>query len=200
MPVAAGGIARAVVTFLGDEGSTALNIYHARNDSGGVKTDTEVLDDFKAYLDSIHNDIMIETSNNATVGPYEVFDIDPATGDATPLGTRSPALQPSNTNEILPHGIAALVNADLSGTGRGSGKKFFPYWTEASNADGLWLAASLARLVLAAAAYLLDFGGVGGSDWTTGTWTLAKGFRELVSSAARDVPAYQRRRKPGVGV
>lgn len=200
MPVPDQGITRGVVTWLGPGGSTALNIYHAQNDSGSSKTDTATLDDWKAYLDSIHDDSIVEIADTATLEPYEIFLIDTITGDSTPIGTRSPAEQPSSIGEILPQGVAALFNAELTGTGRGSGKKFLPYLTEASNDEGVWIAVTLARLVLGAAAYLLDFGGVGGNDWKTGTWTLAKGFRELVSAVARDIPAYQRRRKPGVGV
>jgi len=200
MPVDPGGITRGVVTILGTDSSSALNIFHAQNNSGVTKTDTDTLDDWKAYLDSVYNDPVVDISDTATISPYEIFLIDGVTGDSTPIGTRSPALQPIHNSELLPHGVAALINADLSGTGRGSGKKFFPYYAENSSGDGLWVTTTLTRLALAAAAYLLDFGGVSGSDWGTGTWTQLKGFRDLVSAVARDIPAYQRRRKPGVGI
>jgi len=90
-----------------------------------------------------------------------------------------------------------LFSSRLDGPGGGSGKKFWPGFTEAASQAGAWQAAVVANMLPAAAIWVANFGAT--SEWIPGAYSLSTGFRALIRERVRDVPAYQRRRKQGVG-
>jgi hypothetical protein len=176
----------------------ALNVFHARNDSGGDITDLDVLDQWGDYLEAIYGEIVARMNENITM-TYEIFEVDTVSEETTPIGVITPSTQPSEATAMLPHGCAAQIYASLSGGGKGIGRKYFPGFAENLATQSTWNAATLTALGLAGAEWIATFGGVGSDNWTPVTWTLAKGFRTLTAVTASDLVSYQRRRKPGVG-
>jgi hypothetical protein len=109
---------------------------------------------------------------------------------------------PGSIGDPLPSGVAALVTA-YTGTSKVVGKKYLPGLSELAQTAGLWVVGVLAAMLQSAVVWITPFALDPSSEGTfyPGVWSLKKaGFVGFVSSVAtRDVPAYQRRRKQGVG-
>jgi hypothetical protein len=83
-----------------------------------------------------------------------------------------------------------------------SGKKFLPGLTEAANSDGLLINATVLAMLAFAEDWSTPFvGSESGADWTPGIWSPTETalFQENENYSATAIPAYQRRRKRGVG-
>lgn len=110
---------------------------------------------------------------------------------------------PVNGGDPLPSGVAGLITA-YTYTSKVVGKKYLPGLSELAQTGSLWVGAVIAAMLQSAIVWASPF--VGSVDatgtWFPGVWsTKASGFRVFSAAlAARDVPAYQRRRKEGVGV
>lgn len=102
----------------------------------------------------------------------------------------------------LPSGVAALIVA-YTYLSKVMGKKYFVGLSETGQTAGLWISAVLAAMLQSAAIWIAPFQSIGDptSTYVPGVWSLKslsfQGF--AVHFGTRDVPAYQRRRKEGVG-
>jgi len=109
---------------------------------------------------------------------------------------------PESIGDPLPSGVAALMTAytDLS---RVLGKKYIPGLAEPGQTAGVWIGAVLAAMADSADEWVTHFASLGDplSEWYPGVYSLkATGFKIFTSEViVRDIPAYQRRRKAGVG-
>jgi hypothetical protein len=193
-------IARCVATYNMPNGVQAQSRYTGAWNGTVNREFADAVDDWEAYLTTIFNEIHPEVADVVTAGGAVLYKVNVIGGEEVlefaGLVPMTPG--PSNTNEMLPHGVCGLISADLDGLGRGSAKKFFPGFTEAAADNGIWIAATQTRLANAATAWGARFGP--GDDWIPGTWSIPKGFRSFVQIRGRAEPAYQRRRKPGVGI
>lgn len=101
--------------------------------------------------------------------------------------------------ELLPLGIAGLVTAN-TGTPKVRGRKFIPAITENSCTDSLWTGATVTALTNFAAMYIGAFIGVeSAAPWAPGVRSSSGIFRPFTEALVSNIPAYQRRRKQGVG-
>lgn len=108
---------------------------------------------------------------------------------------------PWGTTDPLPPGTAPLVTAKTTRP-RGTAKKFLPPTTEARTDDGLFNAPFMGALTGFASRWLSEY-----TDPDKGiileavVWARdVGGAYSLLATRATNVPAYQRRRKQGVGV
>jgi hypothetical protein len=117
------------------------------------------------------------------------------------VGPAPVVFTPESIGDPLPSGVAALMTA-YTDTSRVVGKKYFVGLSETAQTAGLWVVGVLAAMLQSAIVWGTVFAsGDAGSTWIPGVYSSKavafKGFTPAV--ATRDVPAYQRRRKQGVG-
>jgi len=109
---------------------------------------------------------------------------------------------PGSIGDPLPSGVAALVTA-YTPTSKVIGKKYFPGLSEVGQTAGLWIGGVLSAMMQSGLVWINTFDCDPPSEgrFYPGVWSLKKvafvGFAPSLST--RDVPAYQRRRKQGVG-
>lgn len=110
---------------------------------------------------------------------------------------------PESIGDPLPSGVAALITA-YTYVSKVIGKKYLPGLSELGQTAGLWVAGVLSHMLASGVEWISGFDDVADSTshWYPGVWSLKTvGFQSFAPSVAtRDVPAYQRRRKAGVGV
>lgn len=161
--------------------------------------DATALNNWASYLDDIFSVVSADISSVVTIPEFELYRVLEIGGEEVLefIGFGTVSNQPSNPSEMAPHGVCMLFSSRLTGIGRGTAKKFFPGFTEAALVNGIWDAAVIANMAPALADWAANFGS--GNDWLPGTFSIAKGFRGLALPVARSTPAYQTRRKPGVG-
>lgn len=116
-----------------------------------------------------------------------------------------PAVSGANVADTLPHGNAGMVRISTA-LPRRQGRSFLPGLTQNAEVDGLWTAAVLVNLLLYAADFDVPIAPAGGTmTWCTFNTDPLSVFFETASLAIQDVVAneivaYQRRRKPLVGL
>jgi len=103
----------------------------------------------------------------------------------------------------LPSGVAALVTVSTD-VSRVMAKKYWPGFSETGQTAGLWVAGVLTAMANSGLAWAWGYICTHCTDTSLfpGVWSLKTGGFKLLTGAAEvsDVPAYQRRRKAGVGV
>jgi hypothetical protein len=114
------------------------------------------------------------------------------------LGVEAIGVQGGDTNQMLPHGVAGLLTFPTT-TSKTRGRKFIPGLSEVACEDGVWLSACLTNLLDMADLYMDDV--IYDSVYVMRPVLLSTKGNVLNYNAysASGTPAYQRRRKPGVG-
>jgi hypothetical protein len=109
----------------------------------------------------------------------------------------------ASIGDPLPSGVAALITV-ATDTSRVMSKKYIPGLSELGQTAGLWVAGVLTHLAAVGLAWRNGHVGTHTTDtsYFPGVWSLKTGGFKLLTGSAEvaDVPAYQRRRKAGVGV
>lgn len=160
-------------------------------------TDEDLMDDL---TDRIENDMYAELTtslaNNFVISNLEFKNLtDNTLIDVIPWGGAAF----SSAGELLPLGVAGLVTANTA-TPKVRGRKFIAGLTEGSCNDSLWDSALVTVLTDFAAAYVSGFiGAVSSSPWAPGVKSSTGPFRPFTEAIVSNIPAYQRRRKQGVG-
>lgn len=199
MPFLPADIARCTVFTDMPDGVVANNRFTAAYNGTTSLDDADALNDWSDYLDEIYSVVAPDMADSLAITRFELYKSTVVAGKEVLefIGVGTIANQPSNVNDMIPHGACMQFNARLTGTGRGSAKKFWPGFVEDGVVNGIFQAAVIANMAPALTTWISDFGA---SDfWIPGTWSISKGFRGMQLPIARNVVAYQRRRKPGVG-
>lgn len=181
----------------------AANVFQALcvQNSPHTVADSEVLTDMADWLERIlepledHVVVSVDTiSANIykKVGPLWNL-----------VGDVAVAFTPGSIGDPLPSGVAALMTA-YTETSKVMGKKYVPGLSETGQTAGLWVAGVLAALATSAVQWVSGFVALNDplTYWYPGVYsTKALAYKIFQGSAmVRDVPAYQRRRKQGVGI
>lgn len=118
------------------------------------------------------------------------------------IGMGLPTFDPENAGDPLPSGVAALITA-FTNVSKVRGRKFILGLSEGACNVGAWSVGVLAAMADSALAWVLPFySSDPGSSWIPGVYHL-KGMAFVSFNYATnipDIPAYQRRRKEGVGI
>lgn len=118
------------------------------------------------------------------------------------VGPAPVVFAPASIGDPLPSGVAALVTA-YTPISKVIGKKYLVGLSEIAQTAGLWVGPVLAAMLQSGLAWINTFDCDPPSEgrFYPGVWSLKQagfiGFAAALST--RDVPAYQRRRKAGVG-
>lgn len=191
----AGDFFRAVAEFslLGQQ---ILNVFHFT--IAGAASDSDVVDDVTTRLDTAYSYIENRQSDDLAAVGVHVFNLtDDMDLGFVPFDTYIGGTD--NTNDVLPPGVALCVTYPTLIL-KTRGRKFIAGIAENNTSGGLFTTACLDDAIL--------FAGITSTSWTgagsgeTFTWLVprsAGGAAPIDSAVVRSIPAYQRRRKQGVG-
>lgn len=164
--------------------------------------DSDIVDDALAWADNMYANFVTSIADTCDGSQVQVYKYDALDDDWDEVGTDPWTWTPSNLDSELPRGVSALVNLKTTDPDV-SGKKYVGGWTEAGLTDGLWPALILSQLLSFGMDWYDPFvGGTSGASWAPGIWSVVDTVFKLAGSTViiPTIPAYQRRRKRGVGV
>lgn len=203
MSIPTGAILKAVASIVMPELVIAQNVFSVlfENDGSG-NDDADVVSDVAEWVADIYTEIDMAMDADITPSDVKVYIYDGVDDDWDEIGSDDLVFTPAASGDMLPHGIAGLCymrtsDADVLGL------KYFAGLTEAACVDSSLVSGTLAVLLLAAGVWEAPWvGSVTGSGFIPGVWSV-KNTEFVESSGVHGVKgnvAYQRRRKPGVGI
>lgn len=200
MSVADNSILRVAAHFAVYGSSDAVNIFHVVMDSVGDVSEANVLADLRDYVEDMYANLEGYYSSadgldeleawvwNETLARWDSI----GAVDGTWTGTQG-------SSSRLPVGVAPLIQASTTDA-HARGRKYLIPMLETALEGGTWETAVLTALAAAAADWITTYIG-NYAEWAPGVWQEAtEAFKQFSGTATvNSVPAYQRRRKPGVG-
>lgn len=203
MSITVGDVLKVVATLAWTDGNLMQNVFNAAiTGSGGPFDDDDIVDDAVAWVGVMFANLVAAISNAADGSQVQVYVYDSTDDDFDEVGTAAWTFNPTNADHQLPRGVAALLNAKTLDPDV-QGKKYVGGLTEGTITDGLWPTATLTPLSDFGDDWVTQFvGSVSGADWTPGVWSPKNTniFPFSGQNIVPTIPAYQRRRKRGVGV
>lgn len=203
MTLEVGTILRVVAVLQWLDGDIAQNVFNTIIDTGGGPFDEEdIVDDMVEWMDDLYAPALNRISDNMDGGEVRVYQYDPLDDDWDEVGIGAWTFNPADTVDEIPRGVSVLINCKTVDPDV-NGKKYFPGITEAGQTDGLLTAGLIASYVGTAAVWVQDFvGTTSGANFDPGVWspTQTEFFPMTGTIIIPSIPAYQRRRKQGVGI
>lgn len=203
MTVPTDTILRVVLSMLLPDSAIAQNVFYAifKND-GGSDANQDVLDDLEAWMEAIYTELILNIVSEIDLTGMKTYFYDAGDDDWDELGVNFPTVSFGAGGDPLPNGIAALCHAPTTNPDV-TGAKYFAGAAEGLTSDNDWEATPIANYVDAIQVWVDPFtGGLTGSEFIPGVWSVAKtAFFEMTTAGSLNGQvAYQRRRKPGVGI
>ena len=203
MSLGVGDILRVVAVVSWLDGDLLQNVFNVEIESGtGPFAVADVLDDMVDWLDNMYANLTDYCSDNANGSECRVYIYDGIDDDWDEVGIEAWTWNPAAASDQNPRGVALLVNAKTVDPDV-SGKKYLGALIESTITDGLFTGASVAAAAAFAVDWFTDFvGAASGATFNPGVWsTKNTEFFEMGEVVIiPSIPAYQRRRKNGVGV
>jgi hypothetical protein len=202
MSLTVGSILKVVCTMAHADGNLVQNVFHTLITAGAGPHDAEdVSDDMADWIDDMFGTLSTYLSDELTATEVTVYEYDSTNDDWDEVGTGVPTHAPSQTSDIMPRGTAALLNAKSSDPDV-NGKKYLGVFTAGHWVNGAWAAGLLTALIsFSGQWYNPHVGAATGATFESGIWSPTNTtFYPLTGTfSTATFPAYQRRRKPGVG-
>lgn len=202
MAISAGDVLRVVAIMYWLDGNTVQNVFNAVvTGAGGPWDDADIVDDALAWMNSVYSNLTSQLSQDLDGSEVAVYEYDPVDEDWDEVGKASWSFAPSSASGYLPRGVAGLINAGTLDPDV-QGKKYVGGLTTAAISSGLLVGATVTALGNFADDWLTAFtGSVSGADWTPGVWSVKNSNLHPFwgDYTIPTIPAYQRRRKRGVG-
>lgn len=203
MALNVGDILRVVTVMSWIDGDIMQNVFNAEIASGSGPFDAaDVLDDMVSWMDDVYANLTTSAVNELDGSEVRVYVYDTGEADWDEVGIDLWTWDPSNVEDELPRGIALLLNAKTTNPDV-SGKKYFGGLGEAAVDDGLFGAGLVAVGASIAVDWFTDFvGSETGATFDPGVWSPTRSdfFPMSGTVIIPSIPAYQRRRKNGVGI
>lgn len=203
MAVAEGTILRVVLQILFPDSSLMQNIFYCiLTTAGGSDDDEDVVSDMNDWLEEILGNFNAQLFDTLGGGETVVYEYDTVGEDWDEVGGEVINLGAASAEDMLPHGVAFNIQGNcLDPDVRG--RKYFGGFCENNQTDGTWNTSITVPMLAAGADWITAFvGAATGATFTPGVWSPTqvafKPFSNVIIIS--NVPAYQRRRKPGVGV
>ena len=202
MSIGVGDILRVAAIAAFTDSNVAQMIFNAViTGSGGPFDEDDIVADALAWINSCVSYLTTSTTDTLDGSEIIVYIYDAIDDDWDEVGSTAWGWNPSSALDALPRAVALLINCKTSDPDV-NGKKYFPGLTEAANDDGSWSSGILTTATGFADDWTDPFvGGTSGADWTPGVWSPTNTNFYYMSGAyiIPAEPAYQRRRKRGVG-
>lgn len=203
MTVSIGDILQVVAVLAWADGAIFQNVFHTEVTDGPEPLDNQdVVDDMQDWVESIYDTITASCSPNASGSEVRVYKWDTVGQDWDEIGTNLFDFVGVAVVDELPRGVAGLINAKTTDPDV-NGKKYIGGMTEGSVTDGLLTVGEVARLVAYATEWLqVEVGVASGGDFDAGIWSPTQELLFDLSGTMviPAIPAYQRRRKRGIGI
>lgn len=203
MSISAGDVLKVVATLVWLDGNLSQNVYAAEVTGVGAPFDEDdILADALEWVEDMYAELVAVMSNELDGSQVQVYVHDPVDDDFDEIGTASWVFNPTNATDQLPRGVAALLNTQTSEPDI-QGKKYIPGMVEEYSTNGLWVGGLVTFLGNYGLIWLGPFvGGTSGASWQPGVWSPTRSdfFQASGEFIVPTIPAYQRRRKRGVGV
>jgi len=200
MAIIDNSILRAAARFALHNASDIVNVYHFVMDSVGDVSEANVLADILAYVQGVMSNMTTQYSSSLTLEDVEVWVRNTTLDRWDYVGAIDGTWAGTGTaDQSLPVGTCALATADTTDS-HAKGRKYFPPPLETQSAGGLFASAFVAQLAAALSDWVSVFIGTY-AEWASGIWSEKDNNFKLFTGTGttNNVPAYQRRRKPGVG-
>ena len=203
MTVSTGDILRIVATLLWTDGNVMQNVFNAVITGGTGPWDNEdVIGDALTWIEDVYANLVNHVSDEVDGSQIQGYKWDTVGLDWDEVASENWVFNPANLTDQIPRGAAALLNLKTTDPDV-SGKKYFGGISEDRITDGLYTATFMTGLIAAGVDWATDFvGSVTGAAWDPGVWSPT---HEAFYSAGTVIiipfiPAYQRRRKRGIGI
>lgn len=203
MAIPTNAILRVVLSMLLPDNAIAQNVFYAlfEND-GGSDDDQDVLDDLETWMEDLYTELILNIVTEVDLTGMKTYIYDAGDDDWDEVGVNFPSVTFGAGGDPFPNGIAALchaptVNPDVTGA------KYFAGAADALASDNDWTATPVANYVDAIQVWVDPFtGALTGSGFIPGVWSVTKvAFFAMTTAGSLNAQvAYQRRRKPGVGI
>lgn len=185
-------------------GTNAQNVYHLVQVSVGADTPANIALDFKDYMFDVYDAINASMHESTLVNELTVEKFDDITDTFSFFTSAFTGIVGSvgGGAQPMPQGVAILAQARHIIDGF-SGRKFFPGFTEGNHLNGLWIPFAVADTLLASLIWATPFAGAATTAaFQPVTFGDVTGSPKSISTnvLVDNVVAYQRRRKPGVGL
>lgn len=202
MTISDGTVLRVAVSMLFTDGNLAMNVFNAVITGAGAPWDEDdVVSDALDWIDTIYANLTSSVGSTLDGSEITVYEYDPIDDDWDEVGTIAFTWNPSSGSDPLPRGVSALINARTIDPDV-SGKKYFAGLTEAACTDGSWVAGVLTTLAAVAVDWYTGFTGtLTTATWAPVIWSVVAKTPYVMTGAVTipTEPAYQRRRKRGIG-
>jgi len=203
MSISVGDVLKVVAIAAWLDGSITENVFAAVvAGSGGPFDDADVVDDMVDWVDDMYANLTSKSTDEMDGSEVKVYKYDAVDDDFDEVGSDTWAWNPTSTTEHLPQGVAVLVNCKTSDPDV-NGKKYLAGTTEAYNNNGSIESALLTDVAAFALDWVTGFvGATSGATFAPGVWSPTKTMFYAMSGSViiPTIYAYQRRRKPGVGI
>lgn len=202
MSLTVGDVLRVVATIVFLDGNVMQNVFAAViSGTGGPFDEDDVSADMLDWIDDMFANLVTFQSDNCDGSLVQIYVYDAVDDDFDEVGTESFVYNPSNTADEYARGVAALINAKTIDPDV-SGKKYIGALAESHLTDGLIGSGLTVALTAMSLDWYTAFVGVAsGATFTPGVWSPKNtNFFPLTGVFTFPTePAYQRRRKRGVG-
>lgn len=203
MTISTGTILRVVATALWTDGNTVQNVFNVTIAGGGGPWDeADVVDDCLDWVENMYANMVTAASDELDGSQVQVYERDVVGDDWDEIGSTPWVWTPTVAGDYLPRGVAALINAKSTNADV-SGKKYLGGLPEANCTEGLWVAATVVILAAFGVDWSTAFvGATTAADFLPAIWsTVDKTAYPMTGiQIVPTIPAYQRRRKRGVGI
>jgi len=170
--------------------------------AGSPWDDADVVEDAAAWVVAMFANVLPSLSDECSGSQVQIYVYDAIDDDWDEVGSDNIVSVGINTNGEMARGVAALINLKSTDPDV-SGKKYIGGFTEGDLVDGLWATTLVADLIDFALDWKTPFTGtVSGATWTPGIWSPTDTVFKAAGSTIiiPNIPAYQRRRKRGIGI
>lgn len=203
MTIDVGDVLRVVAVISWLDGDIMQNVFNTAILSGtGPFDPVDVVDDMVDWMDGLYAELTSDVTGQVDGSEIRVYIYDDVDDDWDEVGIDAFTWNPSSAVESLPRGVALLLNAKTTDPDV-SGKKYFGGLTEASVTDGILTAAVVTAGAAVAVEWFGDFvGSATGATFNPGVWSVKDTAHYPMSGTViiPSIPAYQRRRKNGIGI
>jgi len=202
MSLSNGDILRIAVSLLMPDSVIAQNIFYAVLTAGTDPYDeADIISDVKDYIEDIYESWDSIGDSGVSLDNIQVYVYDSVDDDWDEVGSDTSSVAGLVSGDMLPHGVAAYTQARTTDPDV-SASKYWPGLTETSQSEGNWVSATMTQLAALAAIWVAgDTGAASGATLEAGVWSTKNTnfFAFNGNVVVNGFPAYQRRRKPGVG-
>lgn len=183
------------------DGVIANNIYYFEANFNTPQEVEDVLTALVTWVETLYTTIDSEVSDLLELGEFTLYTWNAPLLQWDNEGSDLPAVTFTGVSDMLPHGVSALVRAYSFNT-RSIARKYLAGFIEEAQADGTWITSTLTALAAFGAEWSSSSLVSSGNTMRAAVWD-TKIFTTHILTGVEVVltePAYQRRRRPGVGI